>query len=107
MVDIALFDIIYIFLYLTHVLFTEISETSLILMIDAIVSKLKIDIVNHKKLKLIDAIKQLSVNSNKSGESLTTKYLTMISNEDELKLEVSKQQSRMQRLQGTKTQSQN
>lgn len=79
---------------------TEISEGSLILMIDAIISKLKVDIENDKKLKLIAAIKQLSVNPNASDESLTKEYLTMMSNEDELKQEVSRRASRMQRLQG-------
>lgn len=82
-------------------LFIEISEASLILMIDIIVSKLKINIMNDKKLKLINAIKQLSVNPNKNGESLTAEYLTMISNEEELKQEVSQRPSHMQRLQGT------
>lgn len=79
---------------------TEISEGSLILMIDAIISKLKVDIENDKKLKLIAAIKQLSVNPNANDESLTKEYLTMMSNEDELKQEVSRRASRMQRLQG-------
>lgn len=78
----------------------EISENSLILMIEAIVSNLKIDIQNDKKLKLIDAIKQLSVNPNTNGESLTKEYLTLISNEDELRRDVSQRPSRMQRLQG-------
>lgn len=78
---------------------TEISESSLLLMIDAIVSKLKTDVDNDKKLKLIDAIKQLSINSNANEESLTKEYLSMIANEDELKKEVSRQPSRMQRLQ--------
>lgn len=70
------------------------------LMIDAIVSKLKFDIDNDKKLKLIDAIKQLSVNPSMNGESLTKEYLTMLSNEDELNQEVSRRPLRMQRLQG-------
>lgn len=69
------------------------------LMIDAIVSKLKFDIDNDKKLKLIGAIKQLSVNPSGNGESLTKEYLTMLSNEDELKQEVSRRPSRLQRLQ--------
>ncbi|XP_060865986.1 Bardet-Biedl syndrome 7 protein homolog [Metopolophium dirhodum] len=77
----------------------EISEGSLILMIDAIVSKLKTDIKNVKTLKLINAIKQLSVNPNTNGESLTKEYLFMISNEDKLKQEVFQRPSRMQRLQ--------
>lgn len=80
----------------------EISEESLILMIDAIVSKLKTDIRNSKKLTLINAIKQLSVNPNTNGESLSKDYLTMISNEDKLKQEISQRPSRMQRLQGKK-----
>lgn len=79
---------------------TDISEESLILMIDAIVSKLSIDIRNSKKLNLICAIKQLSVNPNSSGESLSKDYLTLISNEDKLKQEVSQRPSRMQRLRG-------
>lgn len=70
-------------------------------MIDAIVSKLKVDIENNKKLELIGAIKQLSVNSSSNGESLTKEYLTMIANEDELKHQVSQRPSRMQRLQGS------
>lgn len=70
------------------------------LMIDAIVSKLKFDIDNDKKLKLIDAIKQLSVNPSMNGESLTKEYLTMLSNEGELKQEASRRPLRMQRLQG-------
>jgi len=69
-------------------------------MIDAIVSKLKTDVDNDKKLKLIDAMKQLSVNQNANEESLTKEYLTMIADEDELKKEMSRQPSRMQRLQG-------
>jgi len=69
-------------------------------MIDAIVSKLKTDIKNDKTLKLINAIKQLSVNPNTNGESLTKEYLLMISNEDKLKQEVFQRPSRMQRLQG-------
>lgn len=69
-------------------------------MIDAIVSKLKTDIKNDKTLTLINAIKQLSVNPNTNGESLTKDYLTMISNEDRLKREISQRPSRMQRLQG-------
>lgn len=69
-------------------------------MVNAIVFKLKNDITNDKKLKLINAIKQLSVNPNARGESLTKEYLTMLSNEDELKTEVSQRPSRMQRLQG-------
>lgn len=81
-------------------IFAEISEGSLILVIDAIISKLKIDIKNDKKLKLIGAIKQLSVNPNANGESLTKEYLTMMSNEDKLQREVSRRTSRMQRLQG-------
>lgn len=72
-------------------------------MIDAIVSKLKSDIKTYKQLKLINSIKQLSVNPSLSGESLTKEYLTMISNEDKLKLEVSQRSSCMQRLQGMKT----
>lgn len=78
----------------------EISEESLVLMIDTIVSKLKTDIRNSKKLTLINAIKQLSVNPNTNGESLSKDYLTMISNEDKLKQEISQRPSRMQRLQG-------
>lgn len=70
------------------------------LMIDTIVSKLKIDLQNNKKLKLISVIKQLSVNPNANGESLTKEYLSMISNEEELKKEVSQRPSRMERLQG-------
>jgi len=69
-------------------------------MIDTIVSKLKIDIKNDKTLKLINAIKQLSVNPNTNGESLTKDYLMMVSNEDKLKQEVSQRPSHMQRLQG-------
>jgi len=69
-------------------------------MIDAIVSKLKTDIKNNQKLKLINAIKQLSVNPNTNGESLTKEYLLMISNEDKLKQEVFQRPSHMQRLQG-------
>lgn len=79
---------------------TEISENSLVLMIEAIVSNLKVDIKNDKKLKLIDAIKQLSVNPSANGESLTNEYLTLISNEDELRRVVSQRPLRMQRLQG-------
>lgn len=73
------------------------------LMIDTIVSKLKFDIDNDKKLKLIDAIKQLSVNPSMNGESLTKEYLAMLSNEDELKQEVSRRPLRMERLQGIET----
>lgn len=81
-------------------MYSDVSEGSLMLMIDAIVSKLKIDLQNNKKLKLISAIKQLSINPNASGESLTNKYLTMISDEDKLNQEVSQRPSRMERLQG-------
>ncbi|KAE9534871.1 hypothetical protein AGLY_008163 [Aphis glycines] len=77
----------------------EISEGSLILMIDVIVSKLKTDINNDKTLKLINAIKQLSVNPSINGESLTKDYLLMLSNEEKLKQEASLRPSRMQRLQ--------
>jgi len=80
----------------------DISESSLSSMIDAIVSKLKIDATNDKQLKLIEAIKQLSVNPNSSGESLTKEYLIMMSNEDDLKREVSQRPLRLQRLQGIK-----
>jgi len=69
-------------------------------MIDVIVSKLKTDINNDKTLKLINAIKQLSVNPSINGESLTKDYLLMISNEEKLKQEASLRPSRMQRLQG-------
>lgn len=69
-------------------------------MIDVIISKLKIDIMNDKKFKLISAIKQLSVNPNKNEESLTADYLTMIFNEKKFKQEVSQRPSHMQRLQG-------
>lgn len=81
-------------------MYSDVSESSLLLMIDSIVSKLKIDLQNNKKLKLINAIKQLSVSPNVNGESLTKDYLTMISNEDELKKEVSQRILRMERLQG-------
>lgn len=79
----------------------EVSESSLSLMIDAIVSKLKIDIENDKKLKLISAIKQLPINPSTNGESLTKEYLKMVADEDELKRQVSQRPSRMERLQGT------
>lgn len=70
------------------------------LMINEIVSKLKVDIKNDKQLKLISALKLLSVNPSTNGESITKEYLEMISNEDELKRQESLCPSRMQRLQG-------
>lgn len=96
----CLYSITYNFIENMCLLCTEISEGSLTLMINAIVSKLRIDIDNDRKLKLIGALKQLSVNPNSTGESLSIEYLTMISNEDELKQEESLRPSRMQRLQG-------